>query len=472
MPGLLIAALLVRLLFVVMGPFFIRPDEIFQALEPAHRLLTGHGAITWEWQAGIRSWLLPGFIAGVMQVAAWAGLGHSILAVQCVLALLSLAVVAIAIRFGERFGGGRGALFCGTLAAFSPDTVLYGAHSLSESQGGNLLAIAVMLAAIDIDRPGATRRAAFVTGLMLGLAVMLRFQLAPGAAVVLLIALRADPRGRGPILWLGAALPVAAQALLDALTLGSPLQSIWKNLELNLVEHRADLYGTMSPAFYLGQMVQFWGAALLPLTVCFVAGIRTAMLPSVVVLAVIGSHSLIAHKEPSFIYAAIPLILVVAGLGAARLWPTAPPERVAAVMALACLFTLVSGYKPMRRDHLAITALVREAAATRGLCGVALYDAGNDWWMWSGGQSLLDRPVPVFLPRTPADLAAAAPGFDVLIADEAMVPGLPAGYAVARCLHGVCVLRRPGPCGPTRFRTIEAEPGLGLPVPIPATGAP
>ena len=72
----------------------------------------------------------------------------------------------------------------------------------------------------------------------------------------------------------------------------------------------------MWPVFYLtdGPVL---GPASLPLAICFVAGFRAAKLPGLVALMVIGSHSLIGHKEFSFIYDAIPLMLVVAGLGAA-----------------------------------------------------------------------------------------------------------------------------------------------------------
>ncbi len=478
---LLLAALLVRLFFLVVGPFFIRPDEVFQALEPAHRLLTGHGVITWEWHEGIRSWLLPGMIAAIMQASAWAGLGHSILVVQCVFATLSLAVVATAVRFGQVFAGRPGALFCGVLTAFWPDTVLDGSHTLSEAQGGNLLAIGTMLASITLCRTQEARQqtslwAAFGIGLLLGLATILRFQLTAGVAVVLVAASLADPRRRGPVMLLGAALPLAGQAVLDMLTLGTPLQSIWKNLEVNLGEHRADLFGTSSPVFYLSEMVQFWGAALLPLAAGFVAGIRRARLAGLVVAAVVFSHSVIGHKEFSFIAGAVPLILVVAGIGAAslldRLGPvgSSTPSRVplASWMVLGivamCLTTIFSGYKALRRDHANLPRLMREARQMPGLCGLALYVGEQQWWIWTGGYSLLDRNVPLYLLRSPTDFEAAAPGFDTLIADEAVLAFLPSGYVLSRCIHGACLLHRPGPCMRIGSHLMQDEAGLGLPI--------
>ena len=42
------------------------PDEVLQYLEPAYRLLTGDGIVTWEYRYGMRSWLLPWLLAGGM----------------------------------------------------------------------------------------------------------------------------------------------------------------------------------------------------------------------------------------------------------------------------------------------------------------------------------------------------------------------------------------------------------------------
>ena len=43
----------------------IFPDEIFQTLEPAHKLAFGRGITYWEFKVGARSWFLPGIIAGI-----------------------------------------------------------------------------------------------------------------------------------------------------------------------------------------------------------------------------------------------------------------------------------------------------------------------------------------------------------------------------------------------------------------------
>ena len=49
------------------GDFVLHPDEIMQYLEPAHRLVFGNGVTYWEHFYGARSWLVPGFVAGVLK---------------------------------------------------------------------------------------------------------------------------------------------------------------------------------------------------------------------------------------------------------------------------------------------------------------------------------------------------------------------------------------------------------------------
>lgn len=466
--GLLGLALLARLLFIFIIPFLIRPDEVFQFLEPAHRLVTGRGAITWEWHAGIRSWLLPGVIAPIMRASAALGFGHSILVVQSVLAVASLALVFTAIRFGQTFGGRSGALFCGVLTAFWPDPMLYGTHTLSETQGGNLLAVATLLGGILLARERVSRIACLGVGLLLGLAIILRFHLIPGVVPVLAFAMLRRRTGAIPMLLLGLVLPLLGQAVLDDLTLGSPLQSMWKNFDINIDQGTAAAYGVMSPLFYPVRLAQLWGASLLPLAACFVAGFRIARLPAVTALVVIGAHSAVGHKEFSFIYAALPLVLVVAGLGAARMLAacgrTDPRARhlTAAVMLAAALLTVLSGYKPIIRERSDFMMLALEVRSLPGLCGEAQYVASSEWWAWAGGYSLLDRDVPLYLIRTPAALAESAPGFNVLIADAALLQYLPPIYTKTTCLHDLCLLRSDTPCRPIPLHLLQDAPNLGL----------
>ncbi|GAB0090424.1 Mannosyltransferase [Sergentomyia squamirostris] len=67
--------------------FFVKtsyvPDEYWQSLEVAHKIVYGYGYLTWEWTQGIRSYLHPMVVAGVYKVL-------SLFGVECVYALTLL----------------------------------------------------------------------------------------------------------------------------------------------------------------------------------------------------------------------------------------------------------------------------------------------------------------------------------------------------------------------------------------------
>jgi GPI mannosyltransferase 3 len=76
--ALVVLAIALRLEPILVEPSAVWPDEIFQASEPAHRLVYGSGLVAWEFQLGVRSWLLPGVIAALMELARIAGDGPGI----------------------------------------------------------------------------------------------------------------------------------------------------------------------------------------------------------------------------------------------------------------------------------------------------------------------------------------------------------------------------------------------------------
>src|SRR5207248_2321521 len=96
--GLVLLVLLavgLRLVPIVFVPSLNWGDEVFQALEPAHRLVYGYGLVPWEFQLGMRSWLLPGFVAAIIEAARPIGDGPGVYlpAIAAVLGLLASAPV-------------------------------------------------------------------------------------------------------------------------------------------------------------------------------------------------------------------------------------------------------------------------------------------------------------------------------------------------------------------------------------------
>lgn len=68
--------LFVRLLSVFLVQTWYVPDEYWQTLEVAHNQAFGYGALTWEWQKGIRSYLYPSVVAVLYTVLKYTGLDY------------------------------------------------------------------------------------------------------------------------------------------------------------------------------------------------------------------------------------------------------------------------------------------------------------------------------------------------------------------------------------------------------------
>ena len=95
---ILLVAFLLRLYVAVSFPNINHPDEVFQYIEQAHRLVFKYGFIPWEYRDAIRSWLVPGFLAGLLKVFAILGVSQPsiyLFLVAATLSALSLSVVLV-----------------------------------------------------------------------------------------------------------------------------------------------------------------------------------------------------------------------------------------------------------------------------------------------------------------------------------------------------------------------------------------
>ena len=95
---ILVVAFLLRLFVAVKFPNINHPDEVFQYIEQAHRLVFKYGVIPWEFRDGVRSWLVPGFLAGLLKIFASLGVSQPsiyLFLVAATLSALSLSVVLV-----------------------------------------------------------------------------------------------------------------------------------------------------------------------------------------------------------------------------------------------------------------------------------------------------------------------------------------------------------------------------------------
>lgn len=348
----LVVGLAARVQQIVSEPAYLHPDALLQALEPAFRLVWGHGAVAWEFREGLRSWAWPGLLAlpmavckatGLATIGAGAGLSPAIVAVRSLVAVVDLLALVLTARIAWRRGGIACAWTVALLYALHPAFAVTGAQPLIEVPA-TLALVWACEHALCVDT--CSRAHAIRLGIAMGTTAMLRIQLLPAVGVLALAlalrsrsgALRWDPGAR--VAASGAALVVLlAFAALDWITWGAPFASVRNYLAFNL-SGAAETFGTMPVGRYwrdLGLALPGLGVALLALGV---AAVRREVWLAATILAVVVPHQLIAHREWRFLHPALPLALVLAVLGA-RIVLVALADGGRAVIARRIAFALV-----------------------------------------------------------------------------------------------------------------------------------
>lgn len=441
-------------------PLTIHPDEVFQYLEPARRLLGGEGVVTWEWRAGMRGWLLPVLYAPSVALAdridpgGWA----TMLLPRLVAATASLSIVWSAWAMGRRASAGH-AVTAALVAATWYELVLLGAHTLAEPvAAAALLPAAVLLTA---PRPGA--RALFVAGALMGFAVVCRPHYAPGATVLAWLACRGELTARWRPVVAGGFVAVVVAGLADLSQGAAPLAWIIENVRQNIGAGRAADYGVAPPTAYVAWFETMWSWWTAAIAIGLWRGWRHNPPLFWAAVATVVVHSAIAHKEYRFVAFAVAAFVPLSALGWVDIARTFWSERrgsaavalawLAASGALASSGVIASHWGGGRGGRVAFARVGADPRA----CGVAIQEKG--FWLLPGRSGL--RPgMPLhqlydYDPRASrAAWIEASEGFNRIVGPATLTP-LP-GFTRRGCAGDVCTFSRPGGCRPTDRFAIDA----------------
>lgn len=441
-------ALALRVGFAMGSPNIFYPDEIFQTLEPAHRLVYGYGVISWEWRLGIRSWVFPTFLAGVMRATAWMGSASAgyLLGTAIVLSLISLVTVWFGYAWAKRASGSPAALIAALTCSFCFGLVYFAPKALNEVVAAHVLLPGLYLGVYG-ERLGERKRL-FVAGLLCALAACLRIQLLPALVFAMVYFCYPRWRERVPAVAAGAAVPVLVFGAADWFTWSYPWQSFIRYFEANVVQGPGKLFPVQPWYWYLLILVVLIGPAVLLLF----HGARRSPFLAIFCAIVVFSHSLIPHKEIRFIYPILAPAITLAAMGIVDLLREIKhglkfldnPRWIVAVgvaflfVSSALLAAQCTDWYRTRWGDGAFDRLSREP----GVCGVGIYRAM--WWE-SGGYTHFHRDVPIIPLENATQLAKDTPSINALIAPAAS-PDLPAGFVQSQCWQGVCLYERLGTC--------------------------
>ena len=317
LPLVLALAFAARAAVALSGDFVVHPDEIMQYLEPAHRLVFGSGVTYWEYFYGARSWLVPGTVAGVLLLFDAVGLGQPfwyIGGVKLLFCAISLAIPAGMYVFARRHFGetaGRAALLAG---AFWYELIGFAHKPMTEFVAtAPLVALLALCVRPSVDHA----RTAWMAAFLACLTAAIRLQYAPAALLLLgIVFLRTGKRIQ---LTLAAAGFAAAFGLFDAVVWdGGLFHSYVINIRYNLI--LGPMRTGESPAYQFLLWLTLAGLGLSVL--CVAAALRRprryGFLLGLIALVLL-IHSLQAHKEYRYVFAVIPLWLLIGADLAARL---------------------------------------------------------------------------------------------------------------------------------------------------------
>ncbi|MBM7113384.1 hypothetical protein [Archangium primigenium] len=395
------------------------PDEVYQSLEPAHRLVFGYGLRAWEYIEGARTWVLPALVAACFELSRALGLpeprGYLGLT-RSVFGLMGAATAWGTWRLARGYGASTLTAAAGAaLFALGSVPVYFAPRALSE----NASALPVVLGLALALSPGASRRAVLGGASLLGVAVLLRLQNGVFCVALLgVLGARREWRRTGEalgvlVVWAG------VLGLMDRLTWGHWFQSARVYLDFNLVRGMASNWGTAPFAYYHVVLARSLGPTLCLVTLGLgVLAARRAPGLFLLALAFWLLHALQPHKELRFLLPVLPVFAALAGVGLEVLRGALPPSPVR--LALPLGLGVLAGLSATRTGRLTfgdigqyehekprasawddfgtVNRLLIAAGHQPDVCGLKLERLHV---AWSGGYSYFHRDVPLYSGQGP-----------------------------------------------------------------------
>ena len=456
--GFMLIGMVLRVGAALKYPNVAHTDEILELQEPAHRLAYGFGVVAWEWRRGARSWVFPGFLAGVMRSTDWMASGSTgyQAGIAIVLSLISLTTIWFGFAWGKRAGGSAAALIGAGACAIWYELVYFAPKSLNEVLAAHLLLPGLYLGVYG-DRFKENRRM-LLAGIFCGLAVALRIQLAPAVAVAAFGFCYANWRKRVIPLAAGLCLPVLCFGMVDAVTWGHPFQSY---LEYFLAHaHQISvpkLAGAAETAGHLERVAPWIGyprillAHLGPVALLVILGIRRSPLLGWMALVHLVFHSFFRFGDLRYLYPIMPLEITLAALGVVELIPVLNAWRKSALSAGAivagslaffalccCLLVPEMEWDRWSGNLRAFDELSHDST----LCGVGVYRIP---WFALGYYAHLHQNVPIVLLEETEDLKAEWKSFNAVVIGGTLNDPTNT-FTSSGCRNGVCLYRRQGSC--------------------------
>lgn len=395
-PSLLIICLVgfcARIAYLLISDHIYYPDEIFQTLEPAYRLVHGYGLIPWDYRYGLRSYLIPYFLSLPLYLT------PSLFFTRLVLSFLSLVLILAMYRLAWLMTNSRHfAQSAALVTALWYELIYFAPRALTETLATYVLGLAFIL-------PKSQPYHFFLFGLLLSFSGLIRPQYF--LVCLCLYFYTTLHRSRRQISWalIGIMGGVIIFGLSDLFTYGQFLVHLPNNLRLSLLTGISSLFGTQPFSYYFVNVTIATSGLILFIVFTY----KHPQLKYLTFLyaLIILLHSFIPHKEYRFIFILIPLglVLILSGLSTtlARFQPhlTAKSLTLSLSLMLSVSFlglldqlpgeTKLYPQPPLMRDSL--LKLLGQVPLSASAC--SLYIPDRDW-VYSGGYTYLRQSLSLY----------------------------------------------------------------------------
>lgn len=363
------------------------PDEIFQTLEPAYRLVTGSGLIPWDYAYGLRSYLLPYLLSVPLRLFSLINPNPSfyVPAMSLILALLSSLVIAGVYTTARFFTTKKTALIAALLAAFWPELIYFAPRSLTET----FALLSYSLVTIFLFRP---KPRLFLTGFFALTALLLRIQWFP-LFILIGYYLHRHSKIPKPRLLFGSAASLALFGLVDCFTYGFPFIHQYQNLTLSWLSGISAQFGTQPWWYYLFTLTSLSGILLLPLLKFHPKqNLKPLILTTLCILII---HSFLPHKEYRFLLILIPLIIIVTAPAWAIIYQRS--KAIFIILSVSVFAAFLTNNLPNQLSILGTPFITRDQGlaltVAHSRCGV--YYPDRDW-VYTGGNYMLGSTTPLY----------------------------------------------------------------------------
>ncbi|CAK1542737.1 unnamed protein product [Leptosia nina] len=295
------------------------PDEYWQTLEVAHKHVFGYGALTWEWQKGIRNYLYPSFVSAIYAILKFTSLDYPEVVATSPRILQAIISSYADYSFYKWTGNRKWALFLILTSWFWFYTA---SRTLLQTFETALVAVALSIFPF---KAGKLAQYEQEDNRWIWLAVVSVFVRPTSAPLWLVLGIyNLLTTNQGKALILKKYLPISLIAggslvALDTYFYGKLIVTPWEFFQYNVLQDVGSFYGTHPWHWYISQGLPAVLGVTLPLVlwgaISVVKRPKENIIGAVLLAAAavhVGLHSCIPHKEFRFVLPLLPILLYLA----------------------------------------------------------------------------------------------------------------------------------------------------------------